>query len=664
FLRSWKNSFLIGISIPVSLVFTFFAMYLADVDLNIVSLAGLAIAVGMLVDNSIIVIESIHRHRIQGKNKVTAAVEGTKEVAGAITSSTLTTLAVFLPVLFVPGFSGQMFKDMALTVSFSLIISLLVAISLVPALSALFVKTESTIHILEKVVARASRAFRTTHRGILTFCLDHRWETIGATALLFACSLLLSGAIPASLMPTMDQGNISISFGLVQGVDLAGVDSVATVIEQKATSVIPEEYIESMMVSTGSSSGGMFLSSINEGTVRISLVGSDERERSTFDYTFMLLNELGNMPGVDVEIMMHGMTSDDPAAVVLTGDDLDSLTVIAQRIKEMMDSVEGTSGVYTSIDQRIPEITFIPDQAKLSLAGITGPEIVTELRLGFMGSNVATLTEGGEEYNVFLRYPADHRADRVSLAYTPVLGYPLTSLGNLENISNPSSIDRENQTRIVTIATGTAPGYTSGQVGSAIEREMEKMDLPDGVTWRIRGEYGDQGSTFSYLMLAVLVAILLVYMVMAGQFESLKEPFIIILTVPMALIGVVTILFLSGTSLSIIALIGVLMLAGIAVNDGIVLVDYANQLRRKGMTARSAIIQAAEVRARPIIMTTMTTVLAMIPVAVGIGQGSEMWRPLGIVVIGGLFSAMVLSLVIEPCLYVVTAGKRDSPAEK
>lgn len=661
FLRSWRNSFLIGISIPVSLVFTFFIMYLADVDLNMLSLAGLVISVGMLVDNSIVVIESIHRHRQMGSDPIKAAITGSKEVAGAITSSTFTTLAVFLPVLFIPGFVGQLFRDMALTVSFSLIISLCVAISLVPALSALFSKNLSSDKVTSRgFSARLSGTFKRLHHNVLSFCLDHRKATIGITGGIFILCLLLSTTVPTILMPTMDQGEISVNYALAQGFDLTPVDSVAAEMEIMVHELIPDDDLELIFVSTGRHTiGGSGSKSINQGSIFIKLVDSDRRTVGTREYTFRLLREFASMPGVDVEIQQRGMTGSDPVAVTLFDDDMEELIRTSSLVKSEMENIDGTSGVYTSVEQRIPELAFVPDPALLALRGISAQSVQSELDLGFQGSNVSTFTEDGEEFNVLLRYSESYRNDRTSIEYSQVNGYPLLSLGTLEDRSNPENIEREDQIRTVTIASGTAPGFSSGQVGAEIEAVMENLEIGD-ITWEMAGEYGDQDNTFQYLIIAVLIAALLVYMVMAGQFESLREPFIIILTVPMAFIGVIAILLLTGSELSIISLIGILMLAGIAVNDGIVLVDYANQLRDSGMSVRKAIEKSASVRMRPILMTTLTTVLAMVPIALGIGQGAEMWCPLGITVIGGLISAVVLTLVVEPCLYSYTAKESKS----
>ena len=652
FLRSGKTSSLVGISIPVSLVITFFAMYASNVDLNMLSLAGLAIAVGMLVDNSIVVIESIHRHRRMGESPMNAAVKGAGEVTAAVTSSTLTTLMVFIPILFVPGFTGQLFRDMALTICFSLVASLLVAVSLVPALSTLFkdMGGEKSIPVLDKVGSR----FAGLLMKVLSWSLDHKKKTLLIAAGLLLLSLALVGTIPQTMMPEMDQGEISLSYTLARGTDLEANDSIAGVMEQKIRSIIPEEDIESFYVQVGSESNPFGTSASNQGSMSITLTDVSSRSTSTSEYSFQLLQSLNSMPGVDLSITRRGPFSSGSAVeVVISGDDVEALESFSRDVSEVLEGIEGSSSVTSSAEQRIPQYSFVPDNTVLSLQGISPVELSIQMQIGFRGRTVAAYTEGGEEYDVFLRYSEENRLDADDVRYSTFGIFPVEALGDLEAGSSMEQITRQDQTRMVTVTSGTAPGYTSGQVGSAAEKALSTFQVPSGVTLSMAGDYGDTDETFMYLILAVAVAVLLVYMVMAGQFESLREPFIIIFTVPLAFIGVVAALLVSGVDMSIMALVGILMLAGISVNNGIVLVDYANKLREKGKSAREAIMESASVRTRPIMMTALTTIFAMVPVAMGVGSGAEMWQPLGVTVIGGLISTTLLTLIVEPCLYLI-----------
>lgn len=652
FLRSGKTSSLVGISIPVSLVITFFAMYLFNVDLNMLSLAGLAIAVGMLVDNSIVVIESIHRHRRMGESPLDAAVNGAGEVTAAVTSSTLTTLMVFIPILFVPGFTGQLFRDMALTICFSLVASLLVASSLVPALSTFFkdLGGEKSIPVLDKI----GTGFTGLLKKTLSWSLDHRKKTLLMVSGLLLVSFLLVGTIPQTMMPEMDQGEISLSYTLARGTDLAANDSIAGVMEQKIRNIIPEEDIESFYVEVGSGSSPFGTSATNSGSMSITLSDVSGVSTATSEYSFRVLQALNSMPGVDVSVSQKGPFSSGSAVeVVISGDDVETLEAFSMEIVEALEGVPGSYSVTSSAEQRIPQYSYAPDNTALSLQGISPVALSTQMQIGFQGRTVAAYTDGGEEYDVFLRYSAENRREADDVRYSTFGGYPVEALGNLEAGSSMEQITRQDQTRMVTVTSGTAPGYTSGQVGSAAAEALDDLQVPSGVMVTMAGDYGDTNETFMYLLLAVVVALLLVYMVMAGQFESLREPFIIIFTVPLAFIGVVAALLFSGVDMSIMSLVGILMLAGISVNNGIVLVDYANKLREKGRSAREAIVESVAVRTRPIMMTAFTTIFAMVPVALGLGSGAELWQPLGVTVIGGLLSTTLLTLIVEPCLYLI-----------
>lgn len=656
FLRSGKTSSLAGISIPVSLVITFFAMYAFDVDLNMVSLAGLAIAVGMLVDSGIVVIESIHRYRGMGKSAMDAAVQGTEEVAGAITSSTLTTLMVFIPVLFVPGFTGQLFREMALTICFSLVASLLVSISLIPAISTFFrdMGGEKKIGPLDRIGSGAVSLLR----RVLDFALSHRKGTLFGVLGLFILSLFFLGTIPVTMMPDMDQGEIKLNYTLARGTDLAANDSIAAVIEGEIREIIPEEYIESFYVKVGAETSRRGATAINEGSIRATLVGVSERDTETSEYSFRILRAVNGLPGVDVSISQRGpFSTGNPVEILLSGDDIEELEVFSAQLVELLEGVPGTNSVTSSAEQRIPQYFFTPDNTVLSLLGISPVDVSTQMQIGFQGRTVASYTEEGEDYDVFLRYPPESRRESDDVRYSQFAGYPMEALGDLNPGSSMEQITRKDQTRTVTVSSGTAPGYTSGQVGSAVEEAVASIAIPSGVAVSFGGDYGDQDETFLYMALAIAIAAILVYMVMAGQFESLREPFIIIFTVPMAFIGVIAALVITGVPMSLMSMVGILMLAGISVNNGIVLVDYANKLRDKGKNCRDAIVEAVSVRTRPIMMTALTTIFAMVPVAMGIGDGSEMWQPLGVTVIGGLVTTTLLTLIVEPCLYLMAAKK-------
>ena len=654
FLGSGKSSSLVGVSIPVSLIITFFAMYLTGVDLNMLSLAGLAIAVGMLVDNSIVVIESIYRYRGMGESPLNAAVKGAGEVFSAITSSTLTTLMVFIPILFVPGFTGQLFRDMALTISFSLVASLLVASTLVPGLSSYYKSLTGTKK--SSVLNRLGSLFSKSLKKLLNKSLNNKKRTIIITISALLLSLILVGSIPTTMMPDMDQGEIELTYTLARGTNLAANDSVAAELENRIRDIIPEEEIESFYVKAGSENSARGATAMNQGSISITLSGVSERATGTADYISEILRATSEMAGIDVSVNQRGPFSTGEAIeIILSGDDVEELEHFSQEVADVLERVEGTSNVSTSAEQRIPQYVFVPDNAAFALLGLSQTEAANQMQIAFQGRTVAQYADGGDEYDVLLRYAENDRTDALDVQYSTFAGYPMEALGNLESSSEMETITRTDQSKAVTVTSGTEPGYTSGQVGAEAEEAIYQLDIPSGVTITMAGDYGDQDETFIYMLIAVAVAAVLVYMVMAGQFESLREPFIIIFTVPMSFIGVVAALLITGTEMSIMSLVGVLMLAGIAVNNGIVLVDYANKLKAKGKSAREAITEAVAVRTRPIMMTALTTIFAMVPVAMGLGEGSELWQPLGVTVIGGLISATLLTLIVEPCLYLIAA---------
>ncbi len=670
FLRSWKSSAVVGISIPMSVFVTFAVMHFAGIQLNMISLAGLALAIGMLVDNSIVVLENVFRHREAGEPVWKAAVNGATEVSNAITASTLTTLAVFIPILFVPGIAGQLFKEMVLTITFSLSISLFVALSLVPLVSS-WTKRLVPRHRSGSIGDRIGRVvdgLEKRYNGWVSWAVDHKKLVLLTTLGVFVAAMIVMGQLPSDFFPQSDDGMIMLDVEMPVGTDLETTDSYVRALEDSVQSIIPEEERLALFTSVGQAEGVMAIfgsSGSNAGMVRVRLVPASQRSTSMFEYIDRLREVLDDMPGVDYGTE-GGMDIFSGAAIEieLYSDDLDELYLKAEEIRETIAGIDGVAEARTSVEQLIPEYTFAPDPARLSLMGTTSTQMAMDLSYAFMGTAATVLREGDREYDVFVRYPEHVRDSREDLAYATVSGRPLVSYGQLSQRLVANTITRKNQARMVTISCDVS-GRSLGEVSGDVAAALADMDT-SGFRYEIGGEMKDQQETFMYLGIAIAVAAALVYMTMAGQFESFLEPFIIIFTLPLAFIGVVLGLLLTGTTLSVMALIGVLMLAGIVVNNGIVMVDYANQLRRKGEGIKEAIVHASTIRMRPIIMTALTTILAMVPLALGIGEGAENWAPMGVTVIGGLAVATVLTLLVEPCIYVIlgcrkTFGKKNGP---
>ena len=657
FLRSWKSSAIAGISIPISVFVTFAVMHFTDVQLNMISLAGLALAIGLLVDNAIVVLENIFRHREKGESPRDSAVNGAMEVSNAITASTLTTLAVFIPILFVPGLAGQLFKEMVLTITFSLTISLFVALSLVPLISSW---TKNLVPVFKPRsisgrIGRVIEGFERRYNRVVFWAVNHKKVVLISTAAAFILAIFTVGMLPSDFFPESDDGFLIMSLEEPIGTSLGTTNEAVEALEDSITAIIPPEDLVALFTTVGNAEGVMAVfgaSGSNAAMVRVRLSPSGQRSISMFEYQDRIRDVLDNMPGIEYSTE-GGMSIFSSAAIEITlyGDNLDLLYEKAEEIRVAISQIEGAKDARTSMQELIPEYSFIPDPVRLSMLGVTQSQLATDVRYGFQGSRASIFRDGDDEYNIFVRYPENLRDSREDLEYASVLGRPLISMGTLDQRVVSNTITRKNQARMVTISCDVS-GRSLGEVSADVASLMREMDT-NGFRFEMGGEMEDQKETFMYLGIAIMVAAALVYMVMAGQFESFLEPFIIIFTLPLAFIGVVLGLFVTSTSLSVMAIIGMLMLAGIVVNNGIVMVDYANQLRRSGKDIKSAIVEASTTRMRPILMTAATTILAMVPLALGIGEGAETWAPMAVTVIGGLFVATVLTLVVEPCIYVI-----------
>ena len=657
FLRSWKSSFIAGISIPISVFVTFAVMHFTDVQLNMISLAGLALAIGLLVDNAIVVLENIFRHREKGESPRDSAVRGAMEVSNAITASTLTTLAVFIPILFVPGLAGQLFKEMVLTITFSLTISLFVALSLVPLISS-WTKNLVPVfkpHSISGRIGGMIDGFERKYNRLVSWAVNHKKFVLISTAVAFILAIVTVGMLPSDFFPESDDGFLIMSLEEPIGTSLETTNEAVRALEDSIETIIPPEDLVALFTTVGNAEGVMAIfgaSGSNAAMVRVRLTPSSQRSTSMFEYQDRIRDVLSNMPGIEYSTE-GGMSIFAAAAIEITlyGDDLDLLYDKAEEMRIAMSRIDGVEDARTSMQELIPEYSFIPDPVRLSLLGMTQSQLAMDVRYGFQGSRASIFRDGDDEFDIFVRYPENLRDSREDLEYASVLGRPLISMGSLDQRVVSNTITRKNQARMVTISCDVS-GRSLGEVSADVTAMLKEMDT-NGFRFEMGGEMEDQKETFMYLGIAIMVAALLVYMVMAGQFESFLEPFIIIFTLPLAFIGVVLGLIVTSTSLSVMAIIGMLMLAGIVVNNGIVMVDYANQLRRSGMEIKRAIVEASTTRMRPILMTAATTILAMFPLALGIGEGAETWAPMAVTVIGGLFVATVLTLVVEPCIYVI-----------
>ena len=657
FLGSVSNAGIISLSMPLSFVASFAVMYLLGVSLNIMSLAGLSISIGMIVDNSVVVLENIHRWRREGEGRAEAAEHGAGQVGMAVTASTLTTVAVFIPMLFVPGMTGQIFRDLSLTIAAALFISLFVSQSLIPVLASRsknLIKQHSERALSTKIQRWLERLEERYSKAIGWFT-EHSKFVFIPVILMFLISIFVMRFIPKTFLPEPKEGLIEIKISLAPGTGLEFTDSLIVEIEGRILELIEPGDLDNSYLNTGKQEGmgALFGSSSSaNGELSLYFVRESERSRSIEYYDTAIRDLLRWVPGIEYSLT-SGMPigNELPVSIVIYGRDLDELRSVGELVKLEMERIPGTVDVSSSMENQLMQIDFVPDENVLFLRGRSPVAIGLEVTVGILGLDATTYTENNQEYDVNLRYSEEDRSSLEAMAGIIAYGMPLDAWGSFQNTLAPEEIGRRNRTRTVEVSCRIA-GRALGDVASDVDVMMDTLDL-SGHRYEILGDIKDRGEAFGTMAIAIGVAIILVYMIMASQFESLLEPFIIIVEVPLAMIGVIWTLFLTGTTMGLTALVGLLMLAGIVVNNGIVFIDYANQLRRKeGMSSRDAIVMAGRKRMRPILMTAITTILALMPLAIGATESSVMWAPMARTVAGGLAVATVLTLVVLPCLYV------------
>ncbi len=655
FLRSWGASIIISLSMPLSIAATFAAMYFVGVNLNFISLAGLGLSIGMVVDNSIVVLENIHRLRERNLNLVESSIQGASEVGMAITASTLTTIAVFIPILLLPGIVGLLFRDMSLTVSFSLAVSLFVALTLIPLFSSRMRKLQSYRKTgAGNILDSAFESLEKRYSLLVEWATGHRLSVLLTTVAVFIASLFMLGFIPTEFMPTADQGRMEILISRATGTTLESSDSTARIIEEVLISAIEPADLEHIYTTLGRNTGNAALfggtSATNEIEVRPFFSNSESRSRVMAEYEHLLREALEEIPGINVEFNAGDPLGGGwPIEIDIFGNDLDDLRETAGIVMREMEDIKGVVDLHSTLEKEIVQIAFVPNDVTLRLQNLSSADLAVELQLGLLGSNPSVLYEAGREIDIHLQIDSSFVMSREEILGLTILGSPLDVWGSFESRLIPRAIEHENQSRLATVRCGIQD-RSLGSVVSDVEEMLDTLDLGDHRVV-LGGETAEQRESFKGMIIAILVAGILVYMIMASQFESFLEPFIIIFLVPFAFIGVIWALLITGTTLTVTALIGVLMLIGIVVNNGIVLVDFANRQRKNGIDATEAVILAAKARIRPILMTAMTTIFAMLPLSLGTGESGGMWAPMARVVSGGLIVSTVLSLVVLPVLY-------------
>ncbi len=669
FLRNLRATLVVGTAIPISVLATFGLMFAWDVSLNVISMGGLALGVGMLVDGAIVILESIYRKREEGLTPVRAAVEGTSEVANPVIAGALTTVAVFVPVVFIAGFAGVFFREMALVVTFALASSVIVALTVVPALAAVLMsrKERQGPSVFAGWVAWAGRTLDAVERAYartLGVVLNHKWVTLGLALVLLGAAAGLGTLIRTELMPETDEGMIDVDIELPVGTPLETTMEVMQNLEKRiVASLRPGELAHVTTVAGPEAAwrpGGS-----NEGEVEVTLVPVSQRQRGVDEVMAELRAIAEQVPGANVRTrkstsnllfrIMRG--GDDRLAVEVRGHDLDTADALASRVREIMKGVEGVTFTFVDREPGKLEHTIRVDRARVGELGLSGAQVAQVVEHYVLGKVATRLRDGGAEYDIRVRLREEDRRDLSQLESLPLPlpgggTVPLGSVAKVEPRSSPTSISRLNQERIVRVNAGIG-GRPLGAIAADVQSALRNLEVPDGFDVVMAGEQQEQAETFGQLLVGILLAIFLVYAVMVVQFESLKDPLIVMTSVPFALIGAVAVMLLTGTTFNMNSFLGVIVLVGIVVNNAIILVDYTNLVRaRDGVGAREALIEAGRRRLRPVLMTTLTTVLGMLPLALGVGEGSEIQAPLARVVVGGLTASTLVTLVFVPALYL------------
>lgn len=670
FLRNISSTMIIATAIPISIVATFGLMYFGGFTLNMMTFGAMALGIGMLVDSSIVVLENIYRHREGGQSPVQSALDGTSEVGSAIVASILTTIVVFLPVVFIRGMSGIMFQQMAYVVSFSLLCSLVVALTFIPMLSSRFLRYQSMEHrkgesTLHKIYALSEDAFKRAEKrygALLQWALGHRKVVVLATFGLFLFSVLLVRYIGVELMPAADEGEVRVNLEMAVGTKLDVLNKTTLTVEDIVRQSVPE--MESMLTRVGG--GGYRSSGGHSAQIRVTLVPQKDRRRSSEQVADQLRRLLSSLPGVTIRtragqglfMLRMGSTSTENINVEVRGYDLETAQRLALNVDQVVQRVSGITDTRISRQEGSPEQVIRIDRQKAADLGLSVSRIGDVLQTTIGGTQASYYREGGKQYRILVRLSEEDRKNLEDLLDLTVInnrGEPVILRNVVRAIprEGPVSLERKDQERIITIRANFTD-RDMGSVISDIRRELRSVPVPKDFAILFGGDYEEQQKAFRELMFGFVLAIFLVYMVMAGQFESFRDPFVVLFSIPMALIGIVVTMILTGTTFSMQAFIGCIMLGGIVVNNAILLVDYTNQLRRREkLPLMEAIRLSGSRRLRPILMTTFTTVLGLLPLSFGLGEGGEAQAPLARVVIGGLLSSTLITLVLIPVVYSV-----------
>lgn len=668
FLRSLKSTFIIGISIPISLLMTILIMFFLDYSLNLMTLTGLILGLGMTVDSSIVVLENIFRYRERGSKLKTAALLGTKEMIVAITASTLTTVCVFIPIVLLRNnleMLGEILTPMAGTIIISLLSSLIVSVTLIPVLTSSYVKVYTRkqkplrLRVLRWIDTGMENAFEALDRGykrVLAVCIDNKWLTVVLVALILVITFQAFEAMHTTLYPQMSETSVSLQVSLPQGTTLATTEAVLMEIEQMARNDI--QGYKDIIVTVGG--GGIFGGGTNSGSIQISLLEGDEQVDDMFTIQQKLRSYFDLYPAVSFSFsgMSMGLGNVNPVDVVVKSDNLDLAVDTAEEIRELIAThVPGVTEPRMDFDTGLPEMRIDIDRERAYAYGLTMQGIAAEISNSINGVTATQLKANGQETDVVVILRDEDRSDQVDLEKLFVMNQSgqkiaLANIASVSRATGPVSISREDEMRVVHVVGGLAPGYASSAAEQDIREVLDTyLVADDAVFIDFGGDFADMSAMFRHVGIILALALTLVLGVMASLFESFRNPFIILLSIPLMLVGIVGIYLITGEAFSLISAIGTVILAGIVVNNGIVLIEYINLLRNRGMDIRTACIEAGGSRLKPILMTSLTTIFGMLPLAFFGGQGAEQIQPIGQTIIGGMAISTLMTIFFTPTLY-------------
>ena len=656
-------------ALPISILATFGLMYLSGMTLNVISMGGITIGIGMLVDNSVVVMDNIFKYWDKGYSAKESAMIGAKEIGMAVAASTLTTVAVFLPLTFVEGTVGQMFKDLSFTICFALLASLIVSLTFVPMACAQLLKSRENKQnkrkgIITKILdiwGKGVESLDVGYRKVLVWVLRHKKRTILFVTACFIGTLACAPLAGFDFMPATDEGSASINIDLPKGTKLAETEKITNEVIARIENIPEIDYIYAMVGS------GMLSSGTDSSSVNISLVGLEERNRSTDEVCEEIKGLLSNIPGADISVSSSsnamGSFGGSDISFNINGYDSDTLREVEKEVVDLLSTIPGLTDVEGSSEDVVPEARVVLDRKKASQYGITTSSLANTLNTAVSGSVATQYKVNGDEIDVRIRYDQDKinyitDLHNITIRSNTGASIPLTEVASVQITDGALQIHRENQKNYVSVSAST-DGIDTSTAQRLIDETLATYPFPEGYEYEYGGTTEQMIEAFTKLAIALIVAVVLVYMIMASQFESLIYPTIVMFSMPLAITGGILGLLITGNTITVTSFMGFIMLVGMVVNNAIVLVDYTNQLRERGLECFDALVEAGPSRLRPILMTTLTTIIGMLPMALGTGEGTETQKSMAITIIFGMAISTIVTLILIPVLYLGITNFRN-----